>query len=131
MRFTGFVHQSGAEKLSRTKGTPGLVNTPTWWRKWPWRWWRYRRWRRSGRVCVRQASHVQRANGLAVVRSTTASTAAFDWRATRTRRRAVTAPSSTGGLGWSPSGKPSGRLTGHGHLGVTHCRVQRRYTEER
>lgn len=131
MRFTGFIHQSGAEKLSRTKGTSGLVNTPAWWRKWPWRWWRYRRWRRSGRVCVWQASHVQRADGLAVVRSTTATTTAFDRRAIRTRRSAVPAPSSTGRLGWPPSGKSSCCLTGHGHHSITHGRVQGRYTEER
>lgn len=127
MCFAGVVHQPGTEELGRTKGTPGLVDAPAGWWKWPERRWRYRwRWRRRrrGRVCVRQASHVQRTNGLAMVRSTTTTSTTIVWRPTRARRRAVTAPPGSGRVGWPSSGKPSGCLSGHGYHGVTHRRVQ-------
>lgn len=128
-RFAGIVHQPCAEKLGSAKRTSGLVGAPTW-RRWPQRRCRRRRWR-CGRIGVRQAPNVQRPNGLAVVRSTTTSTAAVGWRTSRPWRRTVTAPSGFSRVGWTPSRKSSSRLVGRGHRGVTHRRVQGRDPKER
>lgn len=129
--FTGVIHQPSAEELGGAKGTSGLVGAPTRrWRRRSRRWCRRRR-RRCGRVGVRQAPNVQRPNGLAVVRSTAASTTAVGRRTSRTRRRTVTAPPGSGRVGWTPSGKPGSRLVGRGHRSVTHRRVQGRDPKER
>lgn len=129
MRFSGILHQPGAEKLGRAEGTPGLVGPPAGRRRrWPWR---RRCRRRCCRVGVRQASHVQRANGLAVVRGTTSAAAAVGRRTRGARWCPVAAPPGVGRVGRPPSRQPGGRFVGRGHHRVTHRRVQGRDPEER